>query len=74
MNADGQLVSQTLDYMASMLTQLQSMASAQGYPMLAHLIEMARLEANDNIAALTGGNDTMDGSAGDGDESTRMTG
>lgn len=40
----------TLDYIASMLGQLQSMARSQGHDMLAYLIDMAQLEAREQLA------------------------
>ena len=36
-----------LDYVQTMLGQLRSMAEAENFDMLAYLIEMAYLEAND---------------------------
>ena len=38
---------ETVDYVRSMLKQLQEMARTEGDNMLAYLIEMAHIEAND---------------------------
>ncbi|MGE0281837.1 MAG: hypothetical protein AB7P20_14655 [Rhizobiaceae bacterium] len=38
-----------VDYVRSMLKQLQDMARAEGNDMLAYLIEMAHIEANDIV-------------------------
>jgi hypothetical protein len=39
----------TLDYLKQMLGELRTMAEAEQYDMLAYLIEMAYIEANDII-------------------------
>lgn len=39
-----------LEYIGSILAELQPMASSNGLPVLAHLLEMARIEAADQIA------------------------
>lgn len=38
-----------LDYIEAILAELQPMASTAGLPVLAHLIEMARIEAADQM-------------------------
>jgi hypothetical protein len=45
----GRKRTETLDYIQSMLAQLRKMAEAEHCDMLAYLIEMAYLEANDTL-------------------------
>jgi len=40
---------ETVDYVRTMLKQLQDMARTDGNDMLAYLIEMAHIEANDIV-------------------------
>jgi len=40
---------ETVDYVRSMLKQLQEMARGEGNDMLSYLIEMAHIEANDIV-------------------------
>lgn len=43
-------ISSELDYIASLLADLQTMADRSGYKMLAYLIDIAQTQANDLLA------------------------
>lgn len=43
-------ISSELDYIASLLADLQTMADRSGYNMLAYLIDIAQTQANDLLA------------------------
>lgn len=58
---------EALDYIEAMLVQLHPMAVSNGFPVLAHIIEMARIEANDTGVAVrvdSAGSDNGDKASG----------
>lgn len=51
---------EALDYIEAMLVQLYPMAASNGFPVLAHILEMARIEANDTGVAVRSGSSNSD--------------
>lgn len=62
--ANGGNALHALDYIEAMLGELQPMASAHKLAVLAHLIEMARIEARDSMSAIKVDLDKRNGTSG----------